>query len=74
MYENGNEYVLKMLAMIKKCLTLEIIWLSQNITMIQKKLVVNKMKDETGGVAIEELLDGSQGCISFVQMTIASIK
>ena len=42
--------------------------------MIKKKLVVNKMKDETGGVAIEELLDGSQGCISFVQVTIASIK
>ena len=33
---------------------LAIVQLSQNVIMMQKKLVAGKMKDETGGVAIEE--------------------
>ena len=37
----------KILEAIRKCLTLAIIRLSQNTMMIQKKLVIGKMRDET---------------------------
>ena len=47
---------IKILARIKKCLTLVIIQLSQSIMIIQKKLFVGKMEDETAGVAIEEFI------------------
>ena len=42
---------MKILVRIKKCLILVIIQLSQNIM----RLVAGKMKDETTGVAIQEL-------------------
>ena len=47
---------IKILARIKKFLTLVIIQLSQSIMIIQKKLFVGKMEDETAGVAIEEFI------------------
>ena len=47
---------IKILARIKECLTLVIIQLSQSIIIIQKKLFVGKMEDETAGVAIEEFI------------------
>ena len=47
---------IKILARIKKCLTLVIIQLSQSIMIIQKKLFVGKMEDETAGFAIEEFI------------------
>ena len=40
--------------MIKKCLILVIIRLSQKDHNDSNKLVIRKMKEETGGVAIEE--------------------
>ena len=47
---------IKILARIKKFLTLVIIQLSQSIMIIQKKLFVGKMEGETAGVAIEEFI------------------
>ena len=44
---------MKILRRIKKCFILVIIQLNQNIMMIQKKLAVGKMEDETAGVAIK---------------------
>ena len=45
---------LNILARIKKYLILVIIRLRRNCLMIQNKLVTDKMKDKTGGVATEE--------------------
>ena len=56
----------KILAVIKKCLTLIIIQLSQNTMLIQKKLVVGKMKDGTAGVAIEEFIRLKPKMLSFL--------
>ena len=42
---------------IKKYLIFVTIQLSQNIMMISNKLVVGKMKDETGGVAINKVVE-----------------
>ena len=47
---------MKILAVVKKSLILLIIRLSQITMMIQKKLVIGKMTDETGGVVIEEFV------------------
>ena len=47
---------MKILATIKKCLTLGIIQLCQNINDNSNKLVVGKMKDETADIAIEEFV------------------
>ena len=47
---------MKILAMVKKCLTLVIIQLNQNIMITQTKQVVDKIKDEAAGVLIEEFV------------------
>ena len=46
----------KILTAVKKCLILVIIQLSQNTTNDSNKLVLGKMKDETGGVPIDEFV------------------
>ena len=47
---------MKILATLKKCLTLVIILLSQNIMIIQKKISGQQNEDETAGFAIEEFV------------------
>ena len=47
---------MKILSTIKKCLTLEIFQLNQNIFDNSNKSVVGKMEDETAGVSIEEFV------------------
>ena len=47
---------MKILATLKKCLTLVITLLSQNIMIIQKKISGWQNEDETAGFAIEEFV------------------
>ena len=63
---------INILATIKKCLNLVLVPVSQNGIMIQTNY--SKMKDKTGGVAIEEFVGLKPKMIRFWQMTIASIK
>ena len=56
----------RILAAIKKRLILGIIQLSQNAMIIFKKLVIGKMKDETRGFAIEELVRLNPKMYSFL--------
>ena len=56
----------KILLKIKKCLISAIILLRQNLFKIQKKLVLGKIKDETGGVAIEEFVGLKAKMYSFL--------
>lgn len=44
MHEIKTEYAMKILETLKKCLTLGIIQLSQNITMIQTNKLLEKWK------------------------------
>ena len=46
-----SEYIYKEFSNNKKCLILAIIWISLNTTMI-----AGKMKDETGGIVVEEFV------------------
>ena len=48
---------MKIFAKKRKCFILVIIQLSQKFMIIQKKLVVAKMKDEAIGIAINNMLD-----------------
>ena len=48
---------MKMLAVIKKCVIFVIIRLSQNTMIIQKKLVIEKVKDEPAVLRLRTLLN-----------------
>ena len=62
-YEIKTEDVYEDFSIVKKCFILVIIRLSQNTTMIQ---TVGKMKDETGGFAIEEFIGLKSKMYSFL--------
>ena len=62
-YEIKTEDVYEDFSNVRKCFILVIIRLSQNTTMIQ---TVGKMKDETGGFAIEEFIGLKSKMYSFL--------
>ena len=62
-YEIKTEDVYEDFSIVKKCFILVIIRLSQNTTMIQ---TVGKMKDETGGFAIQEFVGLKSKMYSFL--------
>ena len=57
---------MKILIVIKKCLILLIIRLNQNTMLIQINQSLGKMKDEIGGVAIEEFVGLKSKIYSFL--------
>ena len=62
-YEIKTEDVYEDFSNVRKCFILVIIRLSQNTTMIQ---TVGKMKDETGGFAIQEFVGLKSKMYSFL--------
>ena len=62
-YEIKTEGVYEDFSNVRKCFILVIIRLSQNTTMIQ---TVGKMKDETGGFAIQEFVGLKSKMYSFL--------